>query len=86
LKPGWSCLITFGKQTLQDDMLGMCIFYKTDEVLKVTHDKYSEVVVLKPKNNKLKYYFGAAWEQDESGVKTMDDFEKLLKSQVQFLK
>lgn len=85
LKSGWTCLATFGVQTLQDDNLGMCVFYKTDEVVKVTEDKYSHVVVLKPKNKKLTYYFGAAWEKDESGVKTMDDFKALLADQVQFL-
>lgn len=86
LKPGWSCIATFGKQTLQEDNLGMCVFYKTDQVINVTEDKNSEVVVLKPVNKKLTYYFGAAWEKDASGVKTMDDFEELLKRQVQFLK
>ncbi len=86
LKPGWGCLATFGVQTLQNDNLGMCIFYKTDEVLKMTDDKYSHVVVLKPKNKKLTYYFGAAWEKDTSGVKTIDDFKALLAKQVQFLK
>ena len=86
LKSGWNCLATFGKQTLQEDNLGMCIFYKTDEVLELTQDKYSHVVVLKPKNKKLTYYFGAAWEQDESGVKTMADFKAFLKTQVQYIK
>jgi len=86
IKPGWSCFVTFGKQTLQNDMLGMCIFYKTDELIKQTVDKISHVIVLKPKNKKLTYYFGAAWEQDASGVKSMDDFKKLLKEQVKFVK
>ncbi len=86
LKSGWNCLATFGKQTLQEDNLGMCIFYKSDVALEVTQDKYSHVVVLKPKNKKLTYYFGAAWEQDESGVKTMAEFKEFLKTQVQFIK
>lgn len=86
LKPGWGCLATFGVQTLQNDNLGMCIFYKKDQVLEITEDKYSHVVVLKPENKKLTYYFGAAWEKDASGVKTMDDFKALLAKQVQFLK
>lgn len=86
VKPGWSCLATFGKQTLQDDMLGMCVFYKTDQLIYQTKDKYSHVVVLKPENKKLTYFFGAAWQQDASGVKNMDDFKKLIKTQVKFLK
>jgi hypothetical protein len=43
-------------------------------------------LVLKPEKKKLTYYFGAAWEQDASGVKTMDDFKTLLKAQAKFLK
>lgn len=86
IKPGWSCLATFGKQTLQKDMLGMCVFYKTNQLISQTKDKYSHVVVLKPKNKKLTYYFGAAWQQDASGVKSMDDFKNLIKTQSKFLK
>ncbi len=86
IKPGWSCLVTFGKQTLQNDRLGMCIFFKTSQLLLKTEDKYSHVVVLKPENKELTYYFGAAWEQDASGVKSMDDFKKLLKEQAKFIR
>ncbi len=86
LKPGWACYATFGKQTLQNDMLGMCIFFRTKDLIGYKEDKYSHVIVLKPENNKLDYYFGAAWEQDVSGVKSMDDFKALLKDQVKFLK
>ena len=86
IKPGWNCLATFGKQTLQEDLLGMCILYRTDDVIEVTDDKYSEVLVLKPTDNKLTYYFGAAWQQDDSGVKSMEDFEELLKLQIQQIK
>ncbi len=86
MKPGWNCLITFGKQTLQNDNLGMCIFYKSDELIEATEDSNSHVVVLKPENNQLTYYFGAAWEQDASGVKTIDNFINLLKTQVKYIK
>ena len=86
IKPGWSCLVTFGKQTLQNDRLGMCIFFKTSQLIHQTEDKFSHVVVLKPENKTLTYYFGAAWEQDASGVKSMDDFKNLLKEQAKFIR
>lgn len=86
LKPGWSCMLTFGKQSLQNDMLGMCVLYKSNQLIKQTEDNNSYVVVLKPENNLLTYYFGAAWEQDASGVNTMNDFVNLLKDQVKFIK
>ncbi len=85
IKPGWSCFITFGKQSLEEDMLGMCIFFKTEQLIKQTKDKFSHVIVLKPENNKLTYYFGAAWQQDKSGVKTMEDFKALLKTQAKYV-
>ena len=86
LKPGWSCMLTFGQQSLQNDMLGMCVFYKSNQLITQTEDSNSYVVVLKPENNLLTYYFGAAWEQDASDVKSMEDFVKLLNDQVKFIK
>jgi hypothetical protein len=86
IKTGWSCFATFGKQSLEKDMLGMCIFFKTSELIQQTEDKNSHVIVLKPENKKLTWYFGAAWEQDASGVKKMEDFRKLLKEQAKFVK
>ena len=53
IKPGWSCFVTFGKQSLENDKLGMCIFYKTNQLISQTKDKYSHVLVLKPENKKL---------------------------------
>ncbi len=85
IKPGWDCMATFGKQSLEKDMLGMCIFYRKDQLIAQTKDKYNHVVVLKPAKNKLTYYFGAAWEQDDSKVKTMDDFNALLKKQAKYI-
>jgi hypothetical protein len=86
IKPGWICFVTFGIQSLEKDKLGMCIFFKTNQLVQQTEDKNSHVIVLKPENNKLTYYFGAAWEQDDSGVKSMEDFKKLMKEQAKFVK
>ncbi len=86
IKEGWGCIATFGVQTLQSDNLGMCVFYRMDQLVEVAEDKYSHVVVLKPENNQLTYYFGAAWEQDASKVKTIDEFKELLKEQAQYIK
>jgi len=85
IKPGWSCFATFGIQSLENDKLGMCIFFKTSELIQQTEDKYSHVIVLKPENKKLTWYFGAAWEQDDSRVKSMEDFKELLKEQLKYL-
>ena len=86
IKPGWSCFVTFGIQSLEKDKLGMCIFFRTDQLIQQTEDKNSHVIVLKPDNGKLTYYFGAAWEQDASRVKSMEDFKELMKEQAKFVK
>jgi len=85
IKPGWTCLATFGKQTLQEDLLGMCVFVKSGQLIEETNDGLSHVVVVKPENKELTYYFGAAWQQDASGVKSMDNFKTLLKEQAKFI-
>ncbi|WP_297088202.1 DUF4861 family protein [uncultured Draconibacterium sp.] len=85
IKEGWTCLASFGVQTLQNDKLGMCVFVKTDQLIEHTSDSYSEVLVMKPENKELRYYFGAAWEQDASGVSSMDDFKALLVEQAAFI-
>lgn len=82
----WSCLATFGVQTLQTDKLGMSVIFRKDQMLQETSDKLSHVIVLKPENKKLTYYFAAAWQQDASGVQSMEDFQNLLKSQLEFIK
>ncbi|OFY55336.1 MAG: hypothetical protein A2X22_02830 [Bacteroidetes bacterium GWF2_49_14] len=86
IKPGWNCLVTFGVQSLQNDCLGMCVFYKSNQALEITEDPDSHVVVLKPQNKKLTYYFGAAWQQDQSKVSSMEEFESILRDQVRFIK
>ena len=86
IKSGWTCLATFGKQTLQEDLLGMCVFVKTDQLLEEANDGLSHVLVVKPENKELTYYFGAAWQQDASGVESLADFKALLQEQAKYIK
>jgi hypothetical protein len=81
----WNYLATFGLQTLQEDYLGMAVFYKKADLIETTEDELSHVVVLKPADNKLTYYFGAAWEHDRSQVKTEEEFRNFLDRQVELL-
>lgn len=76
----WSYLATFGKQSLSpdDDQLGMAIFYRTDDLLELTEDEHSHVVVLQPDDNKVKYYYGATWEQDADQIASLDEFKAYL--------
>lgn len=75
-------LATWGKQSLAEDLLGMAVIYRTDDLLSQTEDKHSHVVVLSPKNNQLTYYFLAAWEQEPDGIRTEEEFKTYLDQQL----
>jgi hypothetical protein len=77
----WQYLATFGKQSLQNDKMGLFVFFKGKDLIENTEDNYSHVVVLKPENNELTYYFGGVWEQDASGINSQEDFKSFLETQ-----
>ncbi len=81
----WCYLATFGLQSGLNDHLGISVFFRKSELLKITKDRYSNVVVLKPKNKTLTYYFGAVWEQSSIGIQNKIDFERYLNSELQLL-
>ena len=68
-------LALHGKQSLADDNLGMVILYRNKDLIKITEDEHSHVVVLKPMDGKLIYYFGAVWEQEQDGIQSKETFQ-----------
>lgn len=81
----WSYLANYGKQSLAEDLLGMAILFKQKDLIEVTEDEYSHVVVLKPEDGSLTYYFLAAWEKEPGGIKTKEEFLDYLNEIVQRL-
>jgi hypothetical protein len=79
---GWTYLATYGKQSLANDHLGMAVLYRKNDLIEVTGDQHSHVVVLKPANGRLTYYFLGAWEQEPNGIKTAEAFEAYLQQTV----
>jgi len=77
-KGEWNYLALYGHQSLADDNLGIVIFYKNKNLIELTEDNISHIVKLKPYNNKLNYFFGAAWEKELGGVKNQKEFEDYL--------
>ena len=73
---GWAYIALYGNQTLvnENDKLGIAVFYKSSELIELTEDELSYSVKLKPVNNKVEYYFCAAWEQEPGGIKTEEEF------------
>jgi len=74
----WSYIATYGNQSLNDDKLGMFVFYKTETLIQLVEDEYSYALVLKPQNNKVEYYFGATWEQELDAVSNEEEFVNYL--------
>lgn len=82
---GWIYLANYGKQSLAEDLLGMAVLFKQQDLIKISEDEYSHVVVLKPENGTLTYYFLAAWEKEPVGIKSKAEFINYLNTTVQKL-
>jgi hypothetical protein len=63
----------------------MVIFYKKADLIEITSDAESRVIVLKPQNNRIEYYFGAAWEKEPNGIKTKKEFVGYLNNTLEVL-
>jgi hypothetical protein len=81
----WTCFATWGKQSLSDDNLGMAVFYRKGDLIELTGDEESHVIVLRPAGNELEYYFAAAWEHEKGGIKSLEEFKQYLETEVSML-
>lgn len=83
----WGYIGLWGKQSLisEEDELGIAVLYPGDQLLELTEDDLNHVVVLKPKNGKVSYYFLAAWVQEPNGIKTQQAFVDYLNATVKKL-
>ncbi len=76
----WSYIALYGDQTLVGDIdkLGLAIFYRNEDLIDLTEDNLSYIIKLRPMNGKTHYYFCAAWEQEENGIKNLEQFKEYL--------
>ncbi len=84
-RANWSYLATYGKQSLVPDFLGMAILFNKKDLLQMTEDEFSHVIILKPASGRLTYYFLGAWEQEPYGIKSKEVFIDYLNKTVQKL-
>lgn len=86
-KTGWNYLAQYGNQTLvnENDKLGIVVFYRATDLLELSEDALSYIIKLKPVNGNVTYYFAAAWEQEENGIKNIEQFKKYLEETIQHL-
>ncbi|NWF89335.1 MAG: DUF4861 family protein [Ignavibacteriaceae bacterium] len=83
----WTYIALYGNQTLvsANDKLGIALFYKTTNQPELSEDDLSYIVKLKPDNGKAEYYYCAAWEQEEKGIKNLDEFKNYLNQTLMIL-
>lgn len=70
----WSYIATFGKQSLNNDMQGLAVFFRNNQLIEITGDELNHIVVLSPIDNYTEYYFMPTWELDKEPVITKNDF------------
>lgn len=82
---GWSYIALYGAQTLVDenDKLGIALFYNEKDLIELTEDEINYVVVLKPVEGKVTYYYCAAWEQEPNGITNESDFINYLNNELE---
>lgn len=73
----YSYIASWGKQSLDGSLLGMAIFFKKGQLIKVLEDDKNYLVQLKPRGKSgettVEYYFASVW-QPESGIDNKKDF------------
>ncbi len=75
---GWNYIALWGRQSLMGDNLGTAIFYREADLIEITEDELNYLVVLKPTDSRLTYYFAAAWEAEPNGIKSEGEFTDYL--------
>jgi len=70
----WGYLASYGLQSLNNDHLGLAIFFAHQDYRGFTEDEFSHIVKLKVEDGKVNYYFLAAWEGELDGLKSEDAF------------
>lgn len=74
----WAYLATYGRQSLNQDELGLAVFFDPRDVSVFVEDKHSHIVVLRPKSGTVTYYFAAAWVLEPDGIKNEAEFTQFL--------
>ena len=78
----WQYISLYGKQTLNDDNLGIVLFYKKSDLIEQGENKLNYYVKLKPNNDSVNYKFAAAWEKEFEGIKTREDFIQYINHEI----
>jgi len=81
----WTAVATWGKQSLNKDNLGLVVIAKNSSIVDFQTDSLNHVIILKPDNNHVSWFFGAAWELEPEGITTLNAFKKFIEQQLELL-
>ena len=81
----YTYLASYGAQSLNNDQLGMALFFKRGKVKTITADDHSHVVVLDTSGEQVDYYLAAAWQGEPNGIKDSASFKTWLAQQIERL-
>ncbi|RPI68971.1 MAG: DUF4861 domain-containing protein [Ignavibacteriales bacterium] len=79
----WSYIALYGNHSLAEDYLGVALFYNNDKLIDSRETDDSHIILLKPYDEKVTYYFCAAWEKEPDGIKNKEEFISYLDSELQ---
>ena len=81
----WAYLATYGTQSLVPDKLGLAIFYEVKTIENIADTDLDYLLVFKPTTKATDFYLLGAWEQEQNGIKSQEDFVKYLDAQLEVL-
>lgn len=67
-------IATYGKQSLNNDELGLAVFFAPRYAKGFSSDEFSNLILLKPEEGSLHYYFMASWVQEPGALRTETEF------------
>lgn len=76
-----SWLATYGPQSLNQDDLGLSVFYSPAVASGVSEDVHNHAVTLKSQGQRVRYFFIACWSGEPGGISSRDAFEAHLNEQ-----
>lgn len=60
---------TYGNQSLNNDNLGIVVFFNPSYYNEFTEDQFSHIVKLAPSAGKIDYYYAGVWQLEPDGIK-----------------
>jgi len=70
----WGYVATYGAQSLNNDNLGLVVFFDPSRFAGFTEDEFSHIVQLKTTGNEVDYYLAGVWSGEPQGIVNEEQF------------